>query len=99
MGYFVYILTNRIGSVLYIGVTDELRSKLWERRTHVLPGFTDRYRVDRLVYFETTTDAISAFEREKQLKGWSRDKKEWLISTLNPRWNDLSESFALEMMA
>jgi len=94
--YCVYVLTNRVGSVLYIGVTNDLQRRLWEHKTHALPGFTERYQVNRLVYYESTTNISAALEREKQLKRWNRDKKEWLISMLNPHWNDLSESIQLE---
>ncbi|MFH1620756.1 MAG: GIY-YIG nuclease family protein [Patescibacteria group bacterium] len=91
--YFIYILTNRQKSVLYIGVTNNLERRLYEHRMKVIPGFSEKYQTVKLVYYEATEDVASAVAREKQLKRWSRKKKEWLIETLNPRWNDLSEEF------
>ncbi|MFH1077984.1 MAG: GIY-YIG nuclease family protein [Patescibacteria group bacterium] len=91
--YFVYILTNRLKSVLYIGVTNDLYRRLHEHRMKVTPGFSEKYQTTILVYFEATSDVLSAIAREKQLKRWSREKKEWLIGTMNPHWNDLSDEF------
>ena len=86
----VYILTNHVRSVVYIGVTSNLEKRLFEHRLGIHDSsFTKKYQVNKLVYYETTTDIVSAIEREKQLKRWSRKKKEWLISTKNPYWNDL----------
>ena len=73
--YFVYILSNWDDSVLYIGVTSDLRRRLYEHQNHLVDGFTARYNVHKLVYFEYTNDVRSAIDREKQLKGWRRDKK------------------------
>ncbi|MBP9869768.1 GIY-YIG nuclease family protein [Patescibacteria group bacterium] len=89
--YCVYILTNRLRSVLYIGVTGNLEKRLYEHRNKIVAGFTLDYQISILLYFEETDDVRSAIEREKQLKRWSRIKKEWLIGLKNPRWNDLSE--------
>ncbi|MDQ7815282.1 MAG: GIY-YIG nuclease family protein [Patescibacteria group bacterium] len=91
--YWVYILTNCVRSVLYIGVTNDLERRLYEHKSHLVHGFTDKYQINRLIYYEETTDISAAIEREKQLKKWSRSKKEWLIATLNPFWNDLSDGF------
>ena len=91
--YYVYILTNRYHTVLYIGVTNDLRRRLYEHRHNLVPGFTSRYRVHKLVYFDYTSDVRAAIEREKQLKGWTRAKKEALISAENPQWRDLSEDW------
>ncbi len=91
--YFVYILANRIRSVLYIGVTSDLEKRLFEHHNRIHHNaFTAKYNVNTLVYYETTTDVYSALEREKQLKRWSRSKKEWLISTMNPYWNNLFDT-------
>jgi len=87
--YFVYILASRSG-VLYIGVTNNLERRIVEHETGLFDGFTKKYKCDRLVYFELTSEVTSALEREKQLKGWSRFKKMSLIKTLNPEWKDLS---------
>ncbi len=89
--YWVYILTNCVSSVFYIGVTNDLERRLFEHKSHAVHGFTDKYQINRLIYFEETTDIMAAIEREKQLKRWSRSKKERLIATLNPFWNDLSD--------
>ena len=91
--YYVYILSNWDDSVLYIGVTSDLKRRLYEHRNHLVDGFTARYNVHKLVYFEYTNDVRSAIDREKQLKGWRRDKKNPLISRANPAWDDLSKSW------
>ena len=82
--YYVYILANWNDSVLYIGVTNDLERRLYEHKNHLAEGFTKRYNVEKLVYFESTSDVRSAIEREKQLKGWTRAKKKALVSKQNP---------------
>ena len=91
--YYVYILANWDDSVLYIGVTGNLIKRLYEHRSHLADGFTKKYNVHKLVYFEQTTDVNSAIAREKQLKGWTRKKKVDLISKTNPEWIDLSATW------
>ncbi|NTW89757.1 MAG: GIY-YIG nuclease family protein [Candidatus Moranbacteria bacterium] len=86
--YCVYILAS-INKTLYIGVTSDLKRRIWEHKNKVVPGFTERYNVDRLVYYEQTENVYSALEREKQLKKWRRDKKISLIEKENPLWEDL----------
>ncbi|NTW75287.1 MAG: GIY-YIG nuclease family protein [Candidatus Moranbacteria bacterium] len=86
--YCVYILSS-INRTLYIGVTGNLKRRIWEHKNKVVPGFTERYNVDRLVYYEQTENVHSALEREKQLKKWRRDKKTFLIEKENPLWEDL----------
>ena len=93
--YFVYILANWNDSVLYIGVTSNLEKRLYEHRNHLLDGFTKKYNVNKLVYFEDTSDVNSAIAREKQLKGWTRKKINALITKENPEWKDLSVSWDL----
>ncbi len=88
--YYVYILTNKARTVLYVGVTNNLSRRLYEHRNHLVPGFTSKYHVNLLVYFEQTNDVRAALEREKQLKGWRREKKSFLIDSTNPEWKDLS---------
>jgi putative endonuclease len=88
--YFVYIMTNR-ARTLYTGVTNDLRRRVYEHREKIIPGFTKRYDIDRLVYFEATTDVRSAIVREKQIKGWRREKKLDLIESMNPGWEDLGD--------
>lgn len=85
--YFVYILSSDTGT-LYIGVTNDLNRRLYEHQHS--KGFTKKYKVFKLVYYETFNHANDAIRREKQLKGWKRSKKKWLIEGMNPRWNDLS---------
>ena len=81
--YFVYILSNWNDSVLYIGVTSDLPRRLYEHRNNLVDGFTKRYNVHKLVYYEYTNDVYSAISREKQLKGWRRSKKDALITKMN----------------
>lgn len=88
--YFVYILSNWDDSVLYIGVTGNLPRRLYEHRNHFVDGFSSKYNTEKLVFFEQTNDVYSAISREKQLKGWTRKKKNDLITKLNPEWKDLS---------
>ena len=88
--YYVYMLTNWDDSVLYIGVTNNLPRRLYEHKNHLVKGFTEKYNVYKLVYFETTGDVRVALEREKQLKKWTRAKKNALIENMNPLWKDLS---------
>jgi putative endonuclease len=90
MDYWVYIAGSRSGT-LYVGVTREPRKRMWEHREGVFPGFTSRYRVHRLLYFERTDDVWVAITREKQIKGWRRSKKDDLIRSQNPGWRDLSK--------
>ncbi len=93
MGGFIYILTTNDHKVLYIGVTNNLWRRLYEHKMGMVEGFTRRYGVHQLVYYEQYNDIEVAIKREKQLKGWKRIKKEWLINTLNPEWKDLSEEW------
>ena len=88
--YYVYILSSWDDSVLYIGVTNDLARRLYEHRHHLADGFTKKYNIHKLVYFEHTSDVRTAIEREKQLKGWTRIKKNTLVSRMNPNWDDLS---------
>ncbi|MEZ8914112.1 GIY-YIG nuclease family protein [Vibrio lentus] len=85
----IYILTNSSNSVLYIGVTGNLSKRVWLHRTGDIVGFTKKYNVHKLVYFEVFEDFKTAIDREKQLKKWNRSWKDELISGINPNWNDL----------
>ena len=89
--YYVYILTNWSNKVLYIGITNNLVRRCYEHKHKIIKGFTEKYNVNKLVYFDTTNDINEAIKREKQLKGWTRSKKINLIESINPMWNDLSE--------
>ena len=88
--FWVYIVTNKDHTVLYIGMTNDLARRVTEHRTREIPGFTADYRCRKLVYYEHCTNVQDAIAREKQLKKWSRSKKVGLIATMNPRWNDLA---------
>lgn len=90
--YFVYILTNFKETTFYIGVTSNLQKRIWEHKNKVIEGFTEKYNVDRLVYFEQTEDVETALNREKQLKRWHRQWKINLIKEFNPEMRDLFES-------
>ena len=85
----VYILASRRNGTLYIGVTSDLVRRIWQHRTGVFDGFTKRYRLHRLVYFETHDTMYDAIRREKQLKAWNRAWKIELIERDNPMWSDL----------
>jgi putative endonuclease len=91
--YYVYILTNKKQGVLYTGVTNDLERRMCEHKNKLIPGFTSKYNLKRLVYFEETVDVNAAIAREKQIKGWLRKKKVALIESQNPAWNDLSEEW------
>jgi len=93
MQYYVYFLSNWNNRVLYVGVTNHLERRLYEHQHELVDGFTKRYHVHKLVYFETATTAQAAIVREKQIKSWSRAKKDELIASLNPDWNDLSANW------
>ena len=91
MHYYVYILTNKYCSLLYVGVTSDLRRRIYENKNHLdKNSFTAKYNLTRLVYFEETTDVKAAIEREKQIKSWKRERKTDLIMRRNPKWEDLS---------
>jgi putative endonuclease len=87
--YCVYILTNKRHTVLYVGVTGNLKARMYQHREKLLEGFTKRYNIDKLVYYETGTDPTGAIWREKQIKAGSRQKKIDLINGMNPEWRDL----------
>ena len=92
--YYVYILSNT-SKTLYIGVTNNLEGRVYEHKNKLIDGFTKKYNLTKLVYFETTTDIKAAIYREKQLKGWLRSKKIALIEQNNSNWQDLSLSWGL----
>jgi putative endonuclease len=90
--YYVYIMTNRTRT-LYTGVTDNLERRVFQHKRKLLPGFTRKYRIDHLVYYETFGDVRAAIQREKQIKGWLRVKKVALIVSTNPTWRGLSQDW------
>ncbi|MBQ8605373.1 MAG: GIY-YIG nuclease family protein [Clostridia bacterium] len=86
---YVYILTNKSDAVMYIGVTKDLSRRLYEHKNELAEGFTKKYHVHKLVYYEAFDDIRFAIEREKQLKGWKRSRKNKLVEDFNPSWLDL----------
>ncbi len=93
MNYFVYMMTNQHKTVVYVGVTSNLPRRIYEHKTHLdKNSFTAKYNIDQLVYYEEVSDSYHAIEREKQIKGWNRKRKEKLIESLNPKWADLYQS-------
>jgi putative endonuclease len=92
MTCYVYILASRRDGAIYVGMTNDLVRRGCEHRTKVVPGFTSRYNITQLVWFESYDDPISAISREKELKKWKRDWKVQLIEAQNPTWDDLYES-------
>ena len=91
--YYVYILTNWNHKVMYIGVTNNLERRVYEHKNKLVEGFTQKYNVNKLVYFEETSDVLSAIEREKEIKKWRREKKDALVLKANEQWKDLSEGW------
>jgi len=89
--YYIYINTNQRHTVLYIGVTNNLQRRVSEHKNKLVPGFTKKYNVDKLVYYEYFSSINEAIAREKKLKGWIRKRKIELINTKNPEWKELKE--------
>lgn len=89
--YYVYILTNAHKTVFYTGMTNNLVRRIYEHKEKLVKGFTSRYNVNRLIYYECTNDVLAAITREKQVKDYSRKKKLALIEGMNPSWEDLYE--------
>ena len=93
MAYYVYLPTNWNNKILYTGMTNNLERRLYEHKNQLVEGFTKKYNVHKLVYFDSTLDVNAAIAREKQIKGWTRKKKNELIESFNPNWEDLSEEW------
>ena len=89
--YYVYILSSERNGTLYVGVTNDLKRRIYEHKNNLIKGFTEKYNIHNLVYYEETNDINVAIEREKQIKKWSRKKKISLIEKENPAWHNLSE--------
>ena len=89
--YYVYCVTNKANNVMYVGVTNDIKRRMMEHRAELVEGFTKRYHVHKLVYYETFHDVSAAIAREKQLKSWKRDKKNRLVEAVNENWRDLTE--------
>ena len=92
--YYVYIMSNTNNTTIYIGVTNDIERRVQEHRNGHIQGFTQKYCCTKLVYFEKHSDINQAIEREKKIKKWRREKKDWLIKTINPELHDLSEDFS-----
>jgi len=92
VAYYVYILASRRDGAIYVGITNDLVRRVYEHRIKAVPGFTTKYNITRLVWFEIYDDPVSAISREKELKKWKRDWKVQLIEKDNPDWDDLYES-------
>ena len=91
--YYIYIMSNKNDTVLYIGITNDIERRIQEHKSGLIPGFTQKYNCTKLVYFEPYSDINQAIEREKKLKKWRREKKDWLIKSMNPSLTDLSDGF------
>ena len=89
--YYVYIMTNR-SKTLYTGMTNDLTRRVHEHKEKLIPGFTKKYNISKLVWFDRTTDVQAAIAYEKKIKGWLREKKIALIESKNPEWQDLAET-------
>ena len=92
--YWVYIAASR-SKTLYVGVTNDLRRRMYEHKAGEIPGFSAQYRINRLVYYEQTSDVNVAIEREKEIKGWRRERKIRLVESRNPGWADLSDGWGV----
>ena len=90
--YYVYIMSNKLKTI-YTGITNNLHRRVFEHKSKKIKGFTSRYNITKLVYYEITNEVKTAIAREKQIKGWIRKKKINLIESMNPEWNDLSEDW------
>jgi len=94
--FYVYILASKKNGTLYIGMTNSLVRRMVEHKSGLIKGFTQKYNVNMLVYYEETNYVNNAIAREKQLKGWTRKKKIALIESVNPNWDELSKDWNLE---
>ena len=94
--FYIYLLTNKKNSVLYTGMTNNLARRVYEHKEKLVPGFTEKYNVQKLVYYECYESSWDAIDREKQIKKWRREKKDALVETYNPEWRDLFDDLWLE---
>jgi putative endonuclease len=91
--FYVYLLTNHNNKVMYVGMTNDLKRRVHEHKAKLVVGFTEKYNVSKLVYFEETSDVHAAIMREKEIKKWRREKKDRLVVAANPDWKDLSNGW------
>ena len=89
--YYIYIISNWNNKVIYTGMTNDLERRIYEHKNKIFEGFSKKYNLDKLVYYEYTNDVNAAIRREKEIKKWRREKKNKLIESMNPEWKDLSE--------
>ena len=94
--YYVYLLTNWNNRVIYVGVTGDLERRVYEHKNKLHQGFTQKYNVNKLVFYESSSDVLAAIEREKQIKQWRREKKNQLVMQMNPAWEDLSLAWGID---
>lgn len=87
--FYVYIMTNKYNNVFYTGITNDLKRRIYEHKNRLVEGFTKKYNINKLLYYEVFDDAYNAISREKQIKGFSRTKKLNLINSMNKEWKDL----------
>lgn len=95
--YYVYLLTNWNNKVMYVGITNDLVRRVREHKTKAVKGFTEKYNVHKLVYFEETSEVNAAIAREKEIKKWRREKKNALVIHANPEWRDLAEELGIPL--
>ena len=88
--YYVYILTNKNNNVMYVGITNNLQRRVYEHKHSLVDGFTKKYQVHKLVYYESCGDVINAIAREKEIKGWTRKRKNALVENKNPNWEEIT---------
>ena len=96
--YYIYILINSFGNIMYVGMTNDLIRRIFEHKSGLIPGFTQTYKVSKLVYYEHTHSVEAAIAREKQIKGWTRAKKLALIAQTNPEFKDLAAQYGWRML-
>ena len=89
--YYIYIISNWNNKVIYIGITNDLERRIYEHKNRIFEGFSKKYNLNKLVYYEYTNDVNAAIRREKEIKKWRREKKNKLIESINPEWKDLAE--------
>ena len=90
--YYIYIMANKYRNVLYIGMTNDLKRRVYEHKNDIIDGYTKQYRCKKLVWYEQTNNVQSAILKEKRMKKWKREFKEYVINEMNPEWNDLYEN-------
>ena len=93
--YYIYILTNQSNKVVYVGMTNDLKRRIYEHKNKLMNGFSKKYNLNKLVYFESSSEINTVLNREKEIKKWRREKKNKLVESMNPNWTDLSDELSL----